>query len=448
MTEASRPPEADPVVLVVDDLSANLRLMEAVLAPRGHRVVLAASGAEALDILSREDVDIVLLDILMPDMDGYEVCRRIRADQRTAYLPVVMVTASGDQEKVNAIEAGADDFVAKPFAQPELLARVRSLVRIKRFHDTITRQADELAEWNRELEARVNQQVEELERVGRLRRFLSPQVAEVVLAAGDEAYAEGHRRDITVVFADLRGFTGFAERAEPEEVWDILGQYHRSVGDLVMRFDGTLERFTGDGIMVFFNDPVPVDDAPARAVRLGVAMRARVQELAGSWRRAGHDLALGVGIAQGYATCGRVGFEGRYDYAAIGTVTNLAARLCAAAEPWQVLVTQRVSAAVEDLAVSRPVGELALRGFSRPGRHLRRGRPRRSPGGAMNALSGQPDRAVLEALSRRSARSASTRSSSGWPTSGGSWGSTRSGSPWLSCPPCRWTASVSVVPPP
>jgi class 3 adenylate cyclase/CheY-like chemotaxis protein len=366
MTEASLPPAADPVVLVVDDLSANLRLMEAVLAPRGHQVILAGSGAEALDILSSQDVDIVLLDILMPDMDGYEVCRRIRADQRTAYLPVVMVTASGDQEKVNAIEAGADDFVAKPFAQPELLARVRSLVRIKRFHDTITRQAAELADWNRELEERVHRQVEELERVSRLRRFLSPQVAEVVLATGDGAFAAGHRRDITVVFADLRGFTGFAETAEPEDVWGVLGQYHQSIGDLVMRFDGTLERFTGDGIMVFFNDPVPVDDPAAQAVRLGVAMRARVQELAEAWRREGHDLALGVGIAQGYATCGRIGFEGRYDYAAIGTVTNLAARLCSAAEPWQVLVTQKVNAAVEELAVTRPIGELTLRGFSRP----------------------------------------------------------------------------------
>ena len=366
MTEAHAIPEADPVVLVVDDLSANLRLMEAVLAPRGHRVILAASGAEALDVLGREDVDIVLLDILMPDMDGYEVCRRIRADERTAFLPVVMVTASGDQEKVNAIDAGADDFVAKPFAQPELLARVRSLVRIKRYHDTIARQAAELAEWNRELEERVRIQVEELGRVSRLRRFLSPQVAEMVLAAGDGSFAEGHRRDITVVFADLRGFTGFAETAEPEEVWAVLGQYHKAIGDLVMRFDGTLERFSGDGIMVFFNDPVPIDDATARAVRLGVAMRARVQELADAWRRAGHTLALGVGIAQGYATCGRIGFEGRYDYAAIGTVTNLAARLCSAAEPWQVLVTQRVSAAVDDVAVVRPVGELTLRGFSRP----------------------------------------------------------------------------------
>ena len=366
MTDAAPNPEADPVVLVVDDLSANLRLMQAVLEPRGHRVILASSGAEALEVLGREEVDIVLLDILMPDMDGYEVCRRIRADERTAFLPVVMVTASGDQEKVNAIDAGADDFVAKPFAQPELLARVRSLVRIKRYHDTIARQAVELADWNRELEERVSRQVEELERVSRLRRFLSPQVAEMVLTAGDGSFVEGHRRNITVVFADLRGFTGFAETAEPEEVWAVLGQYHQAIGDLVMRFDGTLERFSGDGIMVFFNDPVPIDDAAPRAVRLGVAMRARVQELADAWRRAGHTLALGVGIAQGYATCGRIGFEGRYDYAAIGTVTNVAARLSAAAAPWQVLVTQRVRAGIEEFAVSRHVGELELQGLSRP----------------------------------------------------------------------------------
>lgn len=355
-----------PVVLVVDDLPTNRRLMEAVLTPRGYQVILAESGAEALEVLASQEVDIVLLDILMPEMDGYEVCRRIRADEQTAYLPVVMVTASGDQEKLRAIEAGADDFVAKPFDQAELVARVGSLVRIKRYHDTVERQRTELAAWNTELEQRVADQIAELERVNRLRRFLSPQIAEAILSSGDTSFTEGHRRNITVVFADLRGFSTFAEAAEPEEVWQVLGEYHAAVGDLVMRFDGTLERFAGDGIMVFFNDPVPADDAPERAVRLAVAMRGRVQELAERWRRHGHDLALGVGIAEGYATCGRIGFEGRWDYAAIGTVTNVAARLCSTASPWQVLVTQKVRASVDDLAVTRSVGELELRGISRP----------------------------------------------------------------------------------
>lgn len=360
---ASPPP---PVVLVIDDLDANIRLLDAVLSPRGFRVLSASSGTEGLARLAEEPVDVVLLDIVMPEMDGYEVCRRIRADAATSYLPVVMITASGDQEKVLATEAGADDFLTKPFDHQELLARVRSLLRVKRYHDTIEAQARELAAWNTELEDRVEHQVRELERMGRLRRFLSPQVAELVLAQGADSLAEGHRREITVAFADLRGFTPFAETAEPEEVWALLREYHAAIGDLVLRFDATLERFTGDGVMLFFNDPVPVDDAPERAVRMAVAMRARLRELAESWRRRGHDLALGIGIAQGYATMGWVGFEGRGDYAAIGTVTNLAARLCDAAEPWQVLVSQRVRSAVEDVAVTRALGELTLRGFSRP----------------------------------------------------------------------------------
>jgi len=356
----------DPLILVVDDLAQNVRLLEAVLSPRGFRVAAASSGQEALDALSGEHPDLVLLDILMPGMDGYEVCRRIREDPGTAFLPVIMITASGEEEKIRALEAGADDFVNKPFDQAELLARVRSLVRVKRYHDTIENQAAELARWNRELEQRVQDQIEQLERVGRLRRFLPAQLADLIISSGDESFLNGHRREITVVCCDLRGFTTFAETAEPEDVWEILGEYHGALGDLIDRFEGTLERFTGDGLVVFFNDPIPCDDAPLRSVRMALAMRQRVQDLADSWQRRGHELAFGVGIAQGYATLGRVGFSGRFDYASIGSVTNLAARLCAEASPWQILVTQRVNAAAEDLVVSRLVGELSLRGFSRP----------------------------------------------------------------------------------
>ena len=304
--------------------------------------------------------------MLMPEMDGYQVCRRIREDPATAYLPVVMITASGDQEKIHAIEAGADDFVTKPFVQGELLARVSSLVRIKRYHDTIERQSAELAGWNRELEIRVAAQLAELQRVGRLRRFLSPQLADLVVGSGDESFLESHRREIVVVFCDLRRFTPFAESAEPEEVMGVLGEYHAALGDLVFRFEGTLERFTGDGLMVFFNDPLPCADAPARAIRMAVAMRSRVHDLAAGWARRGHDLGFGAGIAQGYATLGRIGFEGRYDYAAVGSVTNVAARLCAKAADGQILVTQRVLAGADDIAVSDPVGDLELPGLSRP----------------------------------------------------------------------------------
>ena len=356
----------DVTILAVDDLPQNLRLLDAILSPRGYRVLTAASGEEALAVLPTSGADLVLLDILMPGIDGYEVCRRIRSTPGLEFLPVVMITASGDQEKVRAIEAGADDFVSKPLNQGELLARVASLARVKRYQDTIERQSAELAQWNSELEARVDAQVAELQRVNRLRRFLSPQLVDLVIESGDEGFLSSHRREIVVVFCDLRDFTPFAESSEPEEVMHVLAEYHRALGELIYRFEGTLERFTGDGLMVFFNDPIPVDDAAERAVAMAVAMRDRVTDLAAGWHRRGHDLGFGIGIAQGFATLGRIGFEGRFDYAAIGSVTNLAARLCGAAESWQVLVAQRVFSATEGLAVGESVGELDLRGFSRP----------------------------------------------------------------------------------
>jgi len=355
--------ESPVTVLAVDDQDANLRLLDAILTFHGYRVILVASGEDALAALRTEPVDLVLLDILMPGMDGYEVCRRIRADEATAYLPVVMLTASGEQQRIDALEAGADDFATKPFDRSELLARVDSLARIKRYHDTIRRQAAELASWNRELERRVDEQVRELQRASRLRRFLSPQLAELVM--DDESLLLSHRREIVVVFCDLRNFTPFAETSEPEEVMEVLGQYHQAIGMLVHAYGGTLERFTGDGVMVFFNDPVPFDDPGERAIRMSLGLRDAVQELGAGWRRAGYDLALGVGIAQGFATLGRIGFEGRFDYAAIGSVTNLAARLCSDAEAWQVLVTERVLASVEQLVEAELIGEVQPRGFSR-----------------------------------------------------------------------------------
>jgi class 3 adenylate cyclase len=352
-------------VLVVDDHPANLRLLEAILSPRGYDVLTATTGEEALQQLGDTDVDLVLLDILMPGIDGYEVCRRIREDPLTAYLPVVMVTASGDEEKVRSLEAGADDFLTKPVKSSELLARVASLTRIKRYHDTIQRQTAELAAWNRELESRVAQQVAELERMSALRRFLSPQLVELLVDAGDQGFLESHRREIIVVFCDLRGFTAFAEVSEPEEVMGVLGEYHRALGHLIFAFGGTLERFTGDGLMVFFNDPVPCDDGARKAVRMSMAMRTQVRALAESWAIQGHDLALGIGIAQGFATLGKIGFEGRFDYAAIGSVTNLAARLCAEAAPWEIIATGRVVAAAGD-GVDGDPQDRRLRGFSRP----------------------------------------------------------------------------------
>lgn len=358
--------QAGDTVLVVDDLPQNVRLMQAVLEPRGFVVLTASSGLEALEILASEPVHVVLLDVLMPGIDGYETCARIKADPRLSMLPVVMVTASGAQERLRALEAGADDFLTKPFDQAELLVRVRSLARVKRLHDTVVRQAADLEQWNRDLEQRVAEQLDSLERLGRLRRFLSPQIAGLIVESGDESFLDSHRREITTVFTDLRGFSAFAEVSEPEETMSVLGDYHAALGELVFAYEGTLEHFAGDGLMVFFNDPPPCPDAPARAIRMSIDMRDRVEGLSARWRDRGHDLGFGVGIAQGYATLGRIGFEGRWDYAAIGPVTNLAARLCDLADRGQILISARVRAGAGAGFDIRELGPIEVRGFARP----------------------------------------------------------------------------------
>ena len=350
-------------VLAVDDEPANLRLLDAVLTPRGYRLVAANNGHEALDLLIDLDIDLVLLDLMMPGLNGHEVCRRIRSDDRTAFLPVVMITASGKEERLTALEAGADDFVTKPFDRSELLARVASLARLKRYHDTIESQAAELARWNAELERRVAKGVEELERTNRLRHFLGAQLAEVVVA--DDALLDSHRREIVVVFFDFHGFTAFAETSEPEEVMGVLREYHEVVGRHVVALGGTLERFTGDGVMVFFNDPVPCADPADRGVRLALAVDRDVRALAAGWRRQGHDLTHRAGISMGYATLGRIGFPGRFDYAAVGSVTNLASRLCNDAGDWEIRVSDRVLAALGDRADAELIGDVQPRGFAR-----------------------------------------------------------------------------------
>jgi class 3 adenylate cyclase len=267
---------------------------------------------------------------------------------------------------VRSIELGAEDYLPKPCDAVLLRARIDACLEKKRLRDQEARHALELAEWNRTLERRVQDQVAQMERLGRLKRFFSPQLAELIVAGGTDDPLRTHRREVTVVFLDLRGFTAFAETAEPEEVMGVLREFHEAMGRLILEHEGTLERFTGDGMMVFFNDPVPVANPDERAVRMAVAMRDRVRELRSGWRKRGHDLDLGVGIAQGYATIGAIGFEGRWDYGAIGTVTNLAARLCAEAQGGQVLMTSRVAAAVEGQVDVEEVGALTLRGLSRP----------------------------------------------------------------------------------
>jgi DNA-binding response OmpR family regulator len=358
--------ERPPKILVVDDVPENVRLLEAVLVPRGYEVVTATDGRAALDLVETEEPDLILLDVMMPGLDGYAVCSQLRANDDTAVLPVIMVTSSIGQEKTKAIEAGADDFIPKPFNHNELLTRVRSLLRIKRYHDTIKAQAAELAELNRTLEERVGAQVAELERLGRLRRFLSPQLADAVVSSGDETILRSHRRQVAMFFADLRGWSSFVDAVEPEELMRVLSEFHGVIGRLVKRFEATVGFLEGDGVQLFFNDPIEIPDAALRAVRIGCALREEMTELTPLWSKRGYDLDFGAGIALGYATCGEVGFEGRSDYAAIGAVTNLASRLADEATGGQILIAQRLYAEVENDVDVEPVGEFILKGFPRP----------------------------------------------------------------------------------
>jgi adenylate cyclase len=355
---------AEATLLVVDDNDDNddnRYTLTRRLAREGYTNVLtAADGRQALELVEQGSIDLVLLDIMMPVMNGYEVLQRLKADERWRHIPVIMISAVDELDSVvRCISAGAEDYLPKPFNPTLLRARVGASLERKRL-------VDELAEWSRRLEQRVQDQVSHIERLGRLKRFFSPHLADLIVAGGADDPLRTHRREVTVVFLDLRGFTPFAETAEPEEVMDVLHEYHAAMGQLILEHEGTLERFTGDGMMIFFNDPVPVPDPVERAIRMALAMRDRVAALAAGWRRRGHDLALGVGIAQGYATIGAIGFEGRRDYGAIGTVTNMAARLCGEAQGGQILVSRKVAAVVEDQVELEEVGLLPLKGLLRP----------------------------------------------------------------------------------
>ena len=363
-----------PLILVVDDVPDTVDILQMRLESQGYEVATAGDGAEALEKIRELLPDLVLLDIMMPKVDGIETVRRMKADASLPFIPVILVTAKADSKDViTGLESGGDDYLTKPVDHAALSARVRAMLRIKSLHDTVQaqsqrleEQAAELATWNKTLEERVAAQVGEIERMGRLKRFLAPQIAETIVSSGGDAILESHRREIVVLFCDMRGFTAFAETTEPEDVMAVLREYHDTLGPLVHRYEGTLAQFTGDGLLVYFNDPVPCPDPAERAVRLAVDMREAVARMARSWAGRGHEIGFGVGIAQGYATLGQIGFEGRFDYAPIGTVINVAFRLCSDAKDGQILVTQRVASAIECQAELEPLGNLAFKGLSRP----------------------------------------------------------------------------------
>jgi adenylate cyclase len=354
-------------VLVVDDTPHNVKLLADLLGVKGYAVATAASGEEGLAKVASEQPDLVLLDVMMPGLSGYDVCRRLRADPATALLPVILVTSLDPQvERVKGIEAGADDFLPKPINQAELFARVRSLLRIKALQDEVRTQAEALKNWNLKLEERVAEQVAQLRGMDQLKRFFSPAVADAILSAGATSILTPHRREICYVFVDLRGFTAFTDSAEPEEVQSVLQAYHTTMGALVAEHGGTVDRFAGDGILIFFNDPLPVPDAAKRATRMALQMQQQFRPLRAAWVKLGYDLDLGIGIAQGFATLGAFGYEGRVDYTAIGSVVNLAHRLCNKASAGEVLIDRRVRAALDDDVKVDTLAPLTLKGYAQP----------------------------------------------------------------------------------
>jgi adenylate cyclase len=359
----------------VDDNPTNLEILRVRLNAQGYEVVTAVDGEDALARARELEPDLVLLDVMMPKLDGISVLKLLKQDTKLRFVPVILVTAKADtRDIVQGLEAGGDDYLTKPYEQAALVARVRSLLRVKELHDTVLQQASQLKEqteqlssWNRLLEDRVAAQLAEIERIGRLQRFLAPQVAKMIASSdAPESVLTSHRREVTVVFCDLRGFTAFTETSEPEEVMGVLHEYHESLGELIFRYEGTLDRFAGDGIMIIFNDPIPCADHTERAVHLALDMRGRVETLSQQWRRKGHVLGFGVGIASGYATLGQIGFEQRREYTAIGSVINLASRLCDEARPGQIVIGQRAFSSIEQHVESTPIGELSLKGFAKP----------------------------------------------------------------------------------
>lgn len=358
--EQSIPDKKKHTVLIVDDTQENILLLSEVL-EADYLTKAAMNGERALKIaFSVDPPDLILLDVMMPGMSGYEVCQRLKENPDTRRIPVIFVTAMNEvDDEMKGLELGAVDYITKPLSPPIVKARVKA-------HLALYAQARELEAWNKTLEQRVAEGVAQLDRLGRMKRFFSPAVADLILSGNTDDPLKTHRREIVVVFLDLRGFTAFSDSADPEEVMGVLSEYHAAMGELIVKYAGTLERFAGDGIMIFFNDPVPIPNPAAQAVSMAIEMQKRFQELATAWTRRGYDLSMGIGIAQGYATIGAIGFEGRRDYGAIGNVTNLAARLCSEAQGGQILVSQRIEGTLGEVAKIEPIGDLTLKGFHKP----------------------------------------------------------------------------------
>ncbi len=355
-------------MLVVDDTPHNVKLLADLLGVKGYAVATAVNGEEALAKVASEAPDLILLDVMMPGLSGYDVCRRLRADPATALLPIVLVTSLDPQgERVKGIEAGADDFLPKPINQAELFARVRSLLRVKSLQDEVKRQAEALKEWNAEARGACR-------RAGGAARAAWPSSSASSRRPSptrSSRPARSRSSPRTGARSATCSSTCAASPRSPirpsRRKWSrCCATIHATMGALIAEYEGTLDRFAGDGILIFFNDPLPVPDAAQRAAGMALAMQEQFRPLRARWSKLGYELDLGIGIAQGFATLGAFGYEGRVDYSAIGSVVNLAARLCREAGPGEVLIDRRTRAALDDAANVESLGPLTLKGYAQP----------------------------------------------------------------------------------
>ena len=351
-------------VLIVDDNSRNRKVLGMMLELEEYSVRYASDGNEALESLLEDKPDLMLLDILMPGISGVEVCKLVREQPALATLPIVLTTALDAREQVvKGLDAGADDFVQKPVDRNELLARIRSCLRVSRLHQAVHDREAELALLNATLDQRVTEQTAVIERLERLKRYLAPTVADYIVNGGREDLLGSHRAKIAALCCDLRNFTPFGLRAEPEETIDFLNEYYGTLGPLVMAHQGTIDHFTGDGMLVFFNDPVECEEPAIKAVHLAMALRDGIKPTLHKWSQRGFEMGFGSGVTSGYATMGEVGFEGRREYSGTGTPVNLASRLADLAKDGQILVSQSVAAEVCVKLNLDPLGPSEIKGF-------------------------------------------------------------------------------------
>jgi hypothetical protein len=362
-----------PSILVVDDTPANLSLMTGLLED-DYKVRASTSGEKALKIaFSENPPDLILLDIMMPEMDGHEVCKRLKASELTKKIPVIFLTAmseSEDEEK--GLSMGAVDYITKPINPSIALARIKthidlyqSLQTIDSSNRVIQEQAEQLKLLNLSLEKKVIDQSGEIDKLSILKEFFSPQVSQAIVEQGTDVF-KTHRKNITVVFLDLRGFTAFTDNAEPEEVMEVLAGYHLVMGNIINAHGGSVGHFAGDGIMIYFNDPISVENHTEVAARMCIEMQGKFKSLVNEWSSRGIELSLGIGLAAGYATLGTIGFEGRHDYGCIGSVCNLAARLCGEAKGGQTLINEKSYRQIKDKIPGNDIGHLSLKGLNHP----------------------------------------------------------------------------------